>query len=114
MVIDLDPTQTLAMAMVVLAIGGLLLERIAFLRNNNIPVPVVGGILFALVTTLLYARFNMQFSFDMSLKDPMMLTFFTTIGLTADGHSLRRGPNFGPFIEPALGPDVMKGKLPEG
>ena len=30
------------------------------------------------------------------------------------GHSLRRGPNFGPFIEPALGPEVMKGKLPEG
>jgi NAD(P)-dependent dehydrogenase (short-subunit alcohol dehydrogenase family) len=30
------------------------------------------------------------------------------------GHSLRRGPNFGPFIEPALGADVMKGKLPGG
>jgi len=28
------------------------------------------------------------------------------------GHSLRRGPDFGPFVEPALGPDVMGGKLP--
>jgi len=28
------------------------------------------------------------------------------------GHSLRRGPDFGPFVEPALGPEVMGGKLP--
>ena len=26
------------------------------------------------------------------------------------GHHLRRGPNFGPFIEPALGADAMRGK----
>ena len=29
------------------------------------------------------------------------------------GHHLRRGPDFGPFIEPALGRDVMRGKAPE-
>jgi 7-alpha-hydroxysteroid dehydrogenase len=29
------------------------------------------------------------------------------------GHSLRRGPNFGPFIEPLFGPEVMRGSLPE-
>ena len=28
------------------------------------------------------------------------------------GHSLRRGPDFSPFIAPALGPDVMLGTLP--
>ena len=28
------------------------------------------------------------------------------------GHHLRRGPDFGPFIAPALGDEVMKGKLP--
>ena len=28
------------------------------------------------------------------------------------GHSLRRGPDFGPFVAPALGPEVMRGKLP--
>ena len=27
------------------------------------------------------------------------------------GHGLRRGPNFGPFIEPQLGAEVMRGKL---
>ncbi len=29
------------------------------------------------------------------------------------GHSLRRGPNFGPFIEPTLGKEVMAGKMPD-
>lgn len=29
------------------------------------------------------------------------------------GHHLRRGPNFGSFIEPVLGREVMEGKLPE-
>lgn len=29
------------------------------------------------------------------------------------GHHLRRGPNFGPFIAPMLGDDVMKGNLPK-
>jgi NAD(P)-dependent dehydrogenase (short-subunit alcohol dehydrogenase family) len=29
------------------------------------------------------------------------------------GHSLRRGPDFGPFIEPSLGAEVMAGKLPD-
>jgi NAD(P)-dependent dehydrogenase (short-subunit alcohol dehydrogenase family) len=28
------------------------------------------------------------------------------------GHGLRRGPNFGSFIEPALGREVLEGKLP--
>jgi 7-alpha-hydroxysteroid dehydrogenase len=29
------------------------------------------------------------------------------------GHHLRRGPDFGPFVEPSLGADVMRGKAPE-
>jgi NAD(P)-dependent dehydrogenase (short-subunit alcohol dehydrogenase family) len=28
------------------------------------------------------------------------------------GHHLRRGPDFGPFIEPAYGKDVMQGESP--
>jgi NAD(P)-dependent dehydrogenase (short-subunit alcohol dehydrogenase family) len=30
------------------------------------------------------------------------------------GHGLRRGPDFSAFIEPALGREVLEGKLPEG
>ena len=29
------------------------------------------------------------------------------------GHSLRRGPDFTAFVEPALGREVLEGKLPD-
>ena len=91
MSLDFDPTWTLAMAIFVLYLGGYVNSRVAFLGNNNIPVPVVGGTLFAVVTSLLYAQFDMRLSFDMALKNPMMLMFFTSIGLGADLRVLIRG-----------------------
>jgi ESS family glutamate:Na+ symporter len=87
----LDATQTLAAAIAVLLIGAAVQARIGFLRNNNIPIPVVGGLLFAVLTTVLFLGFELRISFDMALKEPMMLAFFTTIGLGADFRLLARG-----------------------
>ena len=88
---DLDPIWTLAIAIFVLYLGSFVITRFTFLKNNNIPVPVVGGVIFALVTSILYAKFDIRFYFDMSMKDPMMLMFFTTIGLGADLRMLKQG-----------------------
>jgi ESS family glutamate:Na+ symporter len=65
--------------------------RVGFLRDNNIPIPVVGGLLFAVLTTILFLGFDLRIGFDMALKEPMMLAFFTTIGLGADFRLLVRG-----------------------
>ncbi len=91
MAISLDATQTLAAAMAVLFIGAAVQSRIRFLSENNIPVPVVGGLLFALLTTIGFLGFDLSIRFDMALKEPMMLLFFTTIGLGADLRLLARG-----------------------
>lgn len=88
---DLDPTQTLGTAMVVLFLGSFALARIPFLRENDIPIPVVGGILFAFVTSVLFLGSGVGVSFDMELKQPLMLAFFTSIGLGADLRMLARG-----------------------
>ncbi len=88
---DLDSIWTLTIAIFVLYLGSFVISRLSFLKNNNIPVPVVGGVLFAVVTSVLYARYDTRLYFDMSLKDPMMLMFFTTIGLGADLRMLKRG-----------------------
>jgi ESS family glutamate:Na+ symporter len=77
--------------MIVLFGGSFVIGRVSFLRENNIPVPVVGGILFALITAGLYTQANVELSFDMGLRDPMMLAFFTTIGLGANLRMLARG-----------------------
>jgi ESS family glutamate:Na+ symporter len=54
-------------------------------------VPVVGGILFALLTTVLYLGPGVAVSFDTELRQPFMLAFFACIGLGADLRSLMRG-----------------------
>jgi len=89
--ISLDPMQTLAAAIAVLLIGAAVQGRVGFLRNNNIPIPVVGGLLFAVLTTVIFLGFDLRLRFDMQLREPMMLAFFTTIGLGADFRLLVRG-----------------------
>jgi ESS family glutamate:Na+ symporter len=89
--ISLDAIETLTAAIAVLFVGYAVQSRIGFLRDNNIPVPVVGGLLFALVITVSYLGFDIGIRFDMALKEPMMLAFFTTIGLGADLRLLARG-----------------------
>ena len=91
MVFSLDAMQTLALAMAVLFVGGAVQGRVGFLRDNNIPVPVIGGLMFAALTTVLFLGFDQRVALDMALREPMMLAFFTTIGLGADFRQLVRG-----------------------
>jgi ESS family glutamate:Na+ symporter len=89
--LDLDGTQTLGAAMLVLFLGSAVIARVGFLRNNDIPVPVVGGILFAVLTSVLYLGPGLVVGFDTELKQPFMLAFFASIGLGADLRMLVRG-----------------------
>lgn len=91
MAFSLDAIQTLAAAIAVLFVGAAVQSRIGVLRDNNIPVPVVGGLLFAVCLTVFYLGFDWHIGFDMAMKEPMMLAFFTTIGLGADLRLLVRG-----------------------
>jgi len=91
MSLDFGPVQTLGFAVLVLYIGVFLVARLRFLSENNIPVPVVGGFLFALAASLLLGQFNIRFGFDMAMKEPMMLAFFSCVGLGADMRMLSRG-----------------------
>lgn len=91
MAVSLDAMQTLAAAIAVLLVGASVQARVGFLRNNNIPIPVVGGLLFAVLTTVIFLGFDLRIGFDMQLREPMMLAFFTTIGLGADFRLLVRG-----------------------
>ncbi|EKT4467489.1 sodium/glutamate symporter [Pseudomonas putida] len=87
---ELDFYGTLVAASLVLLLGRGLVARLGFLRTYNIPEPVAGGLLVALV--LLGLRgLDIQVQFDTSLQTPLMLAFFATIGLSADFASLKKG-----------------------
>ncbi|WP_274374975.1 MULTISPECIES: sodium/glutamate symporter [Synergistales] len=49
----------------------------------------MGGVLFALLRWALLGRID--FDFDMTLKDPLMIAFFTTVGLGASLKLLKKG-----------------------
>lgn len=87
----LDMIQTLALAAIVLFIGYAIRRRISFLDKYNIPAPVVGGFLFA--AGALAARLPgwVAIQFDTSLQPPLMIAFFTTIGLGANLKLLKIG-----------------------
>jgi ESS family glutamate:Na+ symporter len=89
--IHLDMIQTLAMAAVVLFIGYEVRRRVGVLDKYNIPAPVVGGFLFAGVALVLRLNGVLGFEFEATLQTPLMIAFFTTIGLGASLALLRVG-----------------------
>ncbi|MBB6155198.1 ESS family glutamate:Na+ symporter [Pseudomonas sp. JAI115] len=87
---QLDFYGTLVAASLVLLLGRGLVSRVDFLRAYNIPEPVAGGLVVALL--LLAMRvLGIEVKFDTSLQSPLMLTFFATIGLSADFATLKKG-----------------------
>ncbi len=83
--------QTLAVAALVLFAGYGVRRRISQLDRYNIPAAVVGGFVFAAVALLLRLRGVVSFEFDTTLQAPMMIAFFTTIGLGASLSLVRVG-----------------------
>lgn len=82
---------TLLIACIVLLFGRQLVRRIRFLRDFNIPEPVAGGLVAAIIIYILYASSAYIFHFNKGLKDAFMLIFFTSIGLSADVARLKAG-----------------------
>ncbi|CDH20755.1 glutamate transport protein (GltS family) [Xenorhabdus bovienii str. kraussei Quebec] len=91
---QMDIYGTLVAATLVLLLGRKLVQSIPFLEKYTIPEPVAGGLLVAVVLLAVKQSTDWEISFDLSLKDPLMLMFFATIGLNANLASLKAGGKF--------------------
>ena len=89
--LKLDMIQTVALAAVVLFIGYGVRRRVSVLDRFNIPAPVIGGFAFAIVALAFRQANVLAFEFDTLLQTPLMIAFFTTIGLGASLSLLKRG-----------------------
>ncbi|NWD86537.1 sodium/glutamate symporter, partial [Pseudomonas sp. K5002] len=89
--LQLDFYSTLVAASLVLLLGRGLVARVGFLRTYNIPEPVAGGLVVAVLLLVLRMLAGIEVRFDSSLQTPLMLAFFATIGLNADFASLKKG-----------------------
>lgn len=81
MLIDAFPSVTLGM--VVFFLGAFLTRRTRFLRDYNIPEPVSGGLAIALLTWGIFVFFNTEITFDLAVRDTLLVMFFASIGLNA-------------------------------
>lgn len=89
--VSLDLIQTIAFAGVVLFIGYGLCRLIRPLSRFNVPAPVVGGLIVAIVTLIARQNGVTFLRFDTTLRDPLMIAFFTTIGFGASLSLLKVG-----------------------
>ena len=91
MVFEVNSYYTLIAASIVLLLGRMLVGRIRFLQDFNIPEPVAGGLVTALLLYIAYGAFGVSFAFEKPLQTAFMLIFFTSIGLSADFSRLKAG-----------------------
>ncbi len=91
MEITLNGYYTLILATMVLLLGKVMVKRIKFLSDFNIPEPVAGGLVAAAIVYALNAMFGYSFTFQKELQTACMLMFFASIGLSADFGRLKAG-----------------------
>lgn len=89
--IEINQITTVFLAVALFALGSFLINKIGFLKRFCIPAPVVGGLLFAALATILKTTGILEISLDTSLQSLFMITFFTTIGLGASFKLVKLG-----------------------
>jgi glutamate:Na+ symporter, ESS family len=88
--ISLDPLQVLALACFGLVIGHWIRTLLPVLDDLNIPGPIVGGLVYAVIVLILRDRW-VNFTVDGTLQRVLMVAFFTTIGMSASLDLVKKG-----------------------
>lgn len=87
----LNPTYTLMLAVLVLYTGRILNKHIPFLTKYNIPEPVAGGLVGAIIFYIIHQFMGYTISINKPMQDTFMLMFFASIGLSANFAKLKEG-----------------------
>ena len=90
-VLHVRPFLSVTAGIVVLFVGKALNQRLALLREYNIPEPVTGGLLFSVAFGLVYLLSGVKLDFELTARDILLVYFFTVIGINAHVGDLARG-----------------------
>lgn len=101
MSVELDPGRVLVLSIVVLWTRERITQKAGALRRFSVPIAVTGGVLCSGVVALLDVLTDVRVSFDLEIRDTLLLVFFSTIGLSSKLGTLREGG-----LEGAAGPRV--------
>ena len=89
--VSLSDLETLAVGLIALVVATAIVRRVPVLARINVPTPVVGGVLVAVVAALLHRFGDVSIQFAGELTSFFLLVFFTTVGLSAKFSALKAG-----------------------
>ncbi len=90
-IVSLDMLQSAGVGALALVTGMILTRKIGFLQKFCIPSPVSGGLVFSIITLLIYSLVDIELEFDTTLQNFFMLAFYTSVGFQSDPKVLRKG-----------------------
>lgn len=89
-IISVGALESFLIAISVLFIGHFINAKLPVLTKFNIPEPIVGGLLVAILITILHFN-GIDLEFSLPLQNTFMLMFFSTVGLAANYTQLVKG-----------------------
>ncbi|MGV3000521.1 sodium/glutamate symporter [Vibrio sp.] len=89
-VYPVNSIESFLLAIFVLLLGHSINSKVPFLSKYKIPEPIVGGLIVAIISTILHFQ-NITLEFNLPLEHTLMLLFFTTVGLSASYTQLLKG-----------------------
>lgn len=91
MTISLDLFQTLTLSVLALLAGDWTKKKVAFLSKFCVPSPVIGGLVFAVISLIGHVTGWFICNLDDTLKMVCMVFFFTSVGFQANYKTIKRG-----------------------
>ncbi|MFM2587391.1 sodium/glutamate symporter [Vibrio sp. TBV020] len=89
-IISVGPLESFLIAISVLFLGHFVNAKLPILKKFNIPEPIVGGLIVAVIITLMHFN-GIDLEFSLPLQKVFMLMFFATVGLAANYTQLMKG-----------------------
>ena len=89
--LEINSFVSFTLAIILLFIGKIALNRSETLRKYSIPEPVIGGFLAGIVVAVIYFTFSLEVTFLLEVQPFLLLYFFAGIGLKADIRDLLTG-----------------------
>lgn len=89
-IISIGPLESFLIAISVLFLGHFVNSKLPILKKFNIPEPIVGGLIVAIVITAMHFQ-GVDLEFSLPLQNTFMLMFFSTVGLAANYTQLMKG-----------------------
>ncbi len=91
LIISLSAFGTVVFAALILLFGSFIKKRVAFFGKYCIPVPVIGGIAFALLNLFFHQTGMIGVELNKAYQNDFQFLFFTTIGFGASFGILKKG-----------------------